>query len=70
MAQLTGNFQGTAQADTFSGSIVGDEQTVVGDVATGIAVKQVIIDTFEGDDTISAKTSFLLSPFRRLMPSV
>ncbi len=59
MAQLTGNFQGTAAADTFSGS---DTQTVVKGVATGIAVKQVIIDTFAGDDSIEAKTNFFAPP--------
>jgi Ca2+-binding RTX toxin-like protein len=56
MAQLTGNFQGTAAADTFAGSITVDEQTVIDGVATGTAVKQVIIDTFDGNDTISADT--------------
>jgi Ca2+-binding RTX toxin-like protein len=63
MAQLTGNFQGTAAADTFSGSIANNEQTVENGVATGIAIKQVIIDTFAGVDTIFADTKFAATPF-------
>jgi hypothetical protein len=62
MAQLTGNFQGTAAADTFSGSIARGEQTVENGVATGIAVKQVIIDTFGGNDIITASTDFAAIP--------
>jgi hypothetical protein len=58
MAQLTGNFQGSAEADVFSGSISADEQTVIDNVGTGIAVKQVVIDTFAGADTLEAKTQF------------
>jgi Ca2+-binding RTX toxin-like protein len=59
MTQLTGNFQGSAEADTFSGSINSTPpgQTVDSSGAVSVsAVKQVIIDTFAGNDTITAET--------------
>jgi len=56
MAQLTGNFEGTTGADIFAGSITPAEQTVEENAVTGAAIKQVIIDTFGGADTIEAIT--------------
>lgn len=68
IAQLTGNFIGTDSLDTFSGSINNDEQTIIDGVATGIAVKQVIIDTLVGPIPLRLTPSFLQVPSSRRMP--
>jgi hypothetical protein len=57
MTLLTGTFRGTAQADVFTGSIIGDEVTVINQIAEGIAARRLVIDALGGADKISATTS-------------
>ncbi|MBE9069106.1 hypothetical protein IQ260_20885 [Leptolyngbya cf. ectocarpi LEGE 11479] len=54
MAQLTGFFQGTSQADTFLGKA---DTILIDDEYIGISADVLVIDSFGGDDIVEAITN-------------
>lgn len=56
MAQLTGIFDGTPQADSFLGEILSGDAVVIGNELTGIAAIDLNINSLGGNDIIEAIT--------------